>query len=105
MDLTEKIKGLTSEVRFQSKDCYGLADEAAKLVADNDLESLLNELCKYGEPRVSMLRGGWYCKIEMHVSQKGCSFDVASEFKCETPTHAARECLSRVKSALKDLGV
>ena len=73
------------------------------LVAENDLETLLVALCVYGRPRISKMPDGWFCRVEMHVPQKGCTFEVKSEITCESPTTAARQCLDRVTEALKAL--
>lgn len=104
MSAIDDIKGLTAEVRFQSKDCYAFAEAAARLMENEHLDTLLFELSKYGEPRVSKHSKGWHSAIEMYVSSVGASFKVSSEFDHKTPTEAARVCLDRVETALSGLG-
>jgi hypothetical protein len=66
-----------------------------------NLEQLLEAICHYGRPRLSLLVGGWVCVVEMHVASEGASFEIKSEFNHATPGDAARMCASRIVAALR----
>lgn len=69
----------------------------------NDIEGVLLELTKYGEPRVSyMARHGFYARIEVFVTGKGTSFDVQSRY-FKNPTDAVIECYERLKQSIDDI--
>lgn len=67
-----------------------------------NLEQLLQELSKYGNPRVSKMKSGWYAAVDMFVVGRGVEFKIDSEFKSDHVT-AAKECLDRVYAALTSL--
>lgn len=67
------------------------------------LEDMLENLCSYGKPKVSMMSEGWLASIEMHVSSKGTTFNIRSEFNHTTPTEAVIVLVDRVDKALRDL--
>ena len=73
--------------------------------APKTLENALVLLCSYGEPRLTKMKSGWYAKIEMFVSSKGASFDIASEFDESTPMEAVNVLIARLQKTLSDLGV
>ena len=64
------------------------------------LESILDELCRFGSPRLFCMGGGWYAACEMYVTAVGAKFEVKSEFAHTSPTEAALLCLSRVRAAV-----
>lgn len=76
-----------------------------KLATREDLEFLLRALCKFGKPTLHRFDKGWYCKVTMHVAAKGTSFEIASDFTCELPTLAARECAYRIITTLEAMEV
>lgn len=78
--------------------------EEAYIVTD-DLNAELMELIKYGHPRVSHLKGGWYCTVNMNTDTVGAKFDIDSEFNHPTPISALKQCRERIENALKQLGV
>lgn len=65
------------------------------------LEEILVALCRVGKPRLSRLSDAWYCIVEMHVASVGAEFKVGSDFSCQTPIDAARQCAERVVTTLK----
>lgn len=67
------------------------------------LEELLNELAKYGKPRIAHTGSGWYCAVEMYVSAAGVDFKVDSDFGMKSPMSAATQCASRMNQALRDI--
>lgn len=75
----------------------------ARKVEDLTLEEHLEEMRYYGKPRVSLMSNGWYSCIEMNTNTTGTSFEVKSEFDCQTPTLAAKQCHERMLNALKEL--
>ena len=79
--------------------------EFAIQLNDKPLEELLLMMAKHGKPRVSLMRGGWFSIVEMHVASAGVSFDVQSNFDCPTPSAAAKQCLTRIMETLSKYGV
>jgi len=67
------------------------------------LDDALIDMCRYGQPRLSLLDGGWYCKIAMHVAAKGASFDIASDFGQRTPREAVDQCRARIRETIAQL--
>lgn len=65
------------------------------------LEPALEELRKYGKPRLSFIGENWLCSVDMHVSGAGSSFEVKSDFKQLTPMDAVRQCRSRIIETLR----
>lgn len=68
------------------------------------LEELLQSMCRYGEPKLSMFDNGWHCWIKMHVQSAGASFEIKSEFGHKTPMAAAKECADRIAKTLAAIG-
>lgn len=68
------------------------------------LEDALLDMCQYGAPKLSMLKTGWHCWIEMRVTGSGVSFEVKSEFGHKTPRAAVNECRNRIKETIAQLG-
>lgn len=72
--------------------------------ATESLESVLDELSKYGRPALSMLQGnGWWCRVEMNTSATGAEFKVGSECRHVSPIAAAVECRDRVLAAVRGM--
>tara|TARA_R110000824_G_scaffold188319_2_gene369695 strand:- start:3359 stop:3625 length:267 start_codon:yes stop_codon:yes gene_type:complete len=71
--------------------------------SNNSLEDVLLELERYGEPRVSKLKNGWYSSVEVFVTGKGISFDVKSDYNLATPHGAASQCYDRLMLAIKSI--
>jgi len=69
-----------------------------------DLNAMLLEMQKYGEPCIYRMSEGWFCKVEMRVSAIGVNFECKSSYKCKTPLDAVNECNDRIKEALKMIG-
>jgi hypothetical protein len=65
------------------------------------LDEILDALCAAGKPRVARMDHGWLCSIDMHVAAAGTEFKIRSEFDCETPLAAARQCAERVIQTLR----
>jgi hypothetical protein len=68
------------------------------------LESMLNAMGRFGEPKLSRIGGEWYCRIEMNTVVPGARFDVASGFHHPTASSAAKECLERAEAAMRAVG-
>lgn len=73
------------------------------LASREDLNDLLLEMCRYGEPIVVKLRSGWFCRIDMRVASTGTEFKVASDFGHATPMGAVEDCHARIVAAVKQL--
>lgn len=71
--------------------------------ASTPLEQLLEQLTRYGAPRVSQHSSGWHCALDMRIADgvKGAEFRVASNFDHESPRLAVLECFSRVLVTMK----
>lgn len=69
------------------------------------LEECLRELQMFGKPKLGVYNDamGWHCSINMFVVGEGIAFEVKSEFNHKTPLEAAKVCIERTYSALKDL--
>ena len=61
MSLGDKIRNLTSDVRFQSKECYLLAELAAK-IADSKIDDYVgeDEFSKIATPLIKYLRENYH---------------------------------------------
>lgn len=69
------------------------------------LERLLDDLARYGEPRLMQLGVGWHCAVNVKVNATGCNFEVKSDFN-HTSAHSAAACAhQRLRTALRELGV
>jgi hypothetical protein len=82
---------------------YSPADTIASLerVKYSNVETMLEQLCRVGKPRVSRMNDGWLCAVDMHVSAAGTEFKIRSEFDCGTPFEAAQQCTERVVATLR----
>lgn len=78
--------------------------QEATRIPTEDLNTALEELVKYGHPRVSHLKGGWYCTVNMNTDTIGAKFDIDSGFDHPSPIAALKECRERIEKALKQLG-
>lgn len=74
-----------------------------KQISEKDLEVLLIDFLKYGEPRLSFIDKGWHCGIKMRIMSQGSTFDVKSEFGMKTPIDAALQCRKRMLEALNNI--
>lgn len=66
-----------------------------------DLEAVLLQLTRHGNPRLSLHDTGWHCRIDMHVAAAGAQFTVASDFNQVTPLSAAEQCAERSDAMLR----
>jgi len=86
-----------------------LVKECVSVMRTKRLDDILQELCRYGKPRLSNTgsigQQEWYCNMEMFAQGKGVEFKIASDFKHSTPTEAALICYERMVAALETLGV
>lgn len=70
------------------------------------LESLLEELTRYGNPRIARRTGffdkkrAWHASIEMDTAVEGASFEVKSEYDHATPLSAVLQLMTRVNAAV-----
>lgn len=67
------------------------------------LEMLMDELCKYGYPRLFNDENGWHCRIDIKISSQGVSFKIMSHYDHNTHIEAATLCLQRMIKALEDI--
>ena len=76
-----------------------------QLGKDVSLESLLDEMSKYGWPYIhcSNIDGTWHAKIKMFVSSEGVTFEAKSDFEHKTPKEACYQCYQRAIQSIKDL--
>ena len=74
-----------------------------KQVSEKDLEVLLIDFLKYGEPSLWKMDKGWYCKVEMRVMSLGTTFQVKSDHDNKTPLNAVIQCRKRMLDALDNL--
>jgi hypothetical protein len=82
---------------YSPAETIGLLEQAKAI----NIESMLENLCRVGKPRVSRLHGGWVCAVDMHVAAAGTEFKIRSEFDCGTPFEAAQQCTERVVETLR----
>jgi hypothetical protein len=75
----------------------------AKLIPGKHLEELLDDLCRYGNPRISKMDNGWHAKIEMHVASEGATFNIMSEFNHKTSIEAVLVLMQRTQQTISDL--
>jgi len=68
------------------------------------LDDALADMCRYGQPKLSMMDGGWHCWIKMHVASQGATFEIKSEFGHKSPRAAVDECLARIRATVAQLG-
>ena len=70
--------------------------ETLKNAQGFDLETKLEAMRSFGNPRLSFDGDGWYCAVDMHIPSKGCTFKVASDFSMVTTHKALNQCASRI---------
>lgn len=62
-------------------------------------------LTKFGKPSVNKTKSdGWYGLIEMHVSAKGTTFDIRSDYDCASPDAAINQLIERMLDTLAKIG-
>jgi len=85
-----------------------LAVNSDNIIHPKQLEPLLLDFLKYGEPQLwySNMRkgGGWHCTITMRVMCAGSEFKVKSDY-LDTPIKAVVQCHNRMLKSLKDLKI
>lgn len=81
-----------------------LAELHSVTKAHESLEELMVSMCRYGQPKLSMLDSGWNCWIQMRVQSAGASFEIRSEFGHKEPIAAAKECADRIAETLAKIG-
>ena len=67
---------------------------------ESTTDELLEELCKYGRPRLSKHKEGWHVGMDVFVCGKGVDFTVSTDFNQATPHAALTECHSRLTQAM-----
>jgi len=72
----------------------------ARLRLARSLEEMLEQLSRFGQPRVSLLSRGWHAHITMHTSAAGAQFEVQSDFGHRTPAAAVDQLRNRVRDIL-----
>ena len=72
-----------------------------KTEVNMNLNECLLELEAKGLPKLIKLDTGWHCYIKMRVTASGVDFEVKSDYRMASPDEAARQCVSRVREALK----
>ena len=70
---------------------------------DHSIEECLLELRKYGHPRITGHKNGWFAKIEVFVTGKGVQFEVESEWKSSDPKAAINQCHARLIEAMRKI--
>lgn len=84
-------------------DSLGQRVDVLKRAKYESLEYLLNALCSFGAPKLFRMDCGWHCDVKMHVAAKGTSFDVMSDFGCETSMAAAKQCAERIIATMQSI--
>jgi len=80
----------------------GMLDEVKNTMGSpENLDDVLLDMSRYGQPKLSMHDNGWYCWIKMHVTSQGATFEVASEFGHQSPRAAVDECRARIVATIK----
>ena len=69
----------------------------------HELEEILLELSRYGQPRLRKMSDGWYCSIEVFVTGKGVEFKVSSDFDDKAPKDAAVKCYELLLKAIQQI--
>jgi hypothetical protein len=68
------------------------------------LDDVLLDMCRYGQPKLSMMDSGRHCWIKMHVASQGATFEIKSEFGHQSPRAAVDECYARIVATIKQIG-
>jgi hypothetical protein len=84
----------------------GSTSAPAQPAAREDLQDVLLDLAKWGQPRVGQYisDGTWYCSVEVNVTPVGVKFEAKSDFKQKTPLDAALMCRKNLREAVKMIG-
>lgn len=80
---------------------------SAAAPATETLEDVLQDLAKWGRPRVGQYGStheGWHCNVEVRVTPVGVTFEAKSDFKHATPLEAAIVCRQNLRDAVKSIG-
>lgn len=88
-----------------TKTMFASDTEAASKSTSVDLHQLLLNIAQWGEVSMFRLKGGWFCKLEMHVELLGTSIDVRSEFGHKDPSSAVLQCQERAIALRKTQGL
>lgn len=65
------------------------------------LEWLLDEMSKFGRPRLSRMDdGNWHAAVELNVTGSGVDFKIRSDFRHPTHLEAATVCYERMCESL-----
>lgn len=78
-------------------------DPRYKLYANKNLESLLEDLIKYGQHRLSWMGDGWYCSLDFYVNVIGAELKVASDFNNKTHKNAVIQCTIRLQETIDQI--
>ncbi len=70
---------------------------------DRSLESLLDQLIKYGKHSLSYMGNGWYCSLDIYVSVIGAELKVTSNFKNETHKNAVIQVIIRLEETINEI--
>lgn len=82
-----------------------VSDEQQARATKEDLQSIMLDLARYGQPRVGMYSDrGWHCSIDVCITPIGAKFEARSEFTHATPSEAAIVCRQRLTEAIRSLG-
>lgn len=81
-----------------------LATIKHETVKPETLDDALLDMCRYGQPKLSMMDSGWHCWIKMHVASQGATFEIKSEFGHKSPRAAVDECRARIRATIAQLG-
>jgi len=73
-----------------------------------DLESLLLQLAKYGQPRLGQYgtnSRGWHCSLDLFIPGEGVKMEVKSDHSSAdmTPMEAATQCAERLQGVLEGI--
>ena len=67
-------------------------------------DDYLLALAQYGQTSVRLMSGGgWHADVDMNVTGKGVSFNIATDFKRTSPLDAVSTCYQLMITALKEL--
>ena len=69
------------------------------------VEDKLLYLKHWGDVSVSWMKDGWYGRVSMNVNAAGVQFEVKSNFDHKSPGDALDVVITRMRDALKQLGV
>jgi len=67
------------------------------------LPDILDELAKYGEPRLCMMDREWHCHMHVSITPVGGTFEIKSDYYFATHVEAAAQCLERLNKAMEEM--